>query len=67
MASRSAAHFRPIAFGANSYPQIGQTLLLLSISIAHDGHSFSFITLSFLTYFFHLQSEEKATFRTHTL
>jgi len=40
-----ATHFMPVLYMANSYPQMGQTLLLGSISIAQDGHSFVFIEL----------------------
>ena len=45
-----AIHLSHEPVAGNSYPQTGQALLLLSISIAHDGHSFLLIELTgFLT------------------
>jgi hypothetical protein len=37
-----AIHFLPPPVDVNSYAQIGQTLLLASISMAQEGHSFFF-------------------------
>lgn len=41
--SRMASHFTQGLKVENLYPQIGHSLLLSSIIMAHDGHSIFFI------------------------
>ena len=46
-----AIHFRAPLLG-NSYPQIGHSLLLASISMAQEGHSFLFMAAKIIKLLF---------------